>query len=403
MTTKGLFVSTDGLGNFLPINTHDDWDTGWSEIIPGAFGGDGHTDLLFYDSSAGIGLFVSTDSNGNISTIKQHNNWDKYWDIIIPGNFGGDGYTDLFFYQRTGTGLLASTDGAGNISTIRRYNDLDKQWTTIVPGNFGGGDGLTDLLFYASHDGIGLFAAIDRNGNISTIKQHADWDQYWTIVPGIFDGLGYTGLLFYNPLLGTSLFAATDGQGNISTIKEYTGWEKNWRQIVPGYFGGSGYTDLLFLRDRRALFVSTDLSGNTSIIKLIPDTGIDSHIVIPGYFLSYPASRLSAEPGSVMAFTDLLFYSVRPPLKPTDLRIERVTAERVDLAWTDNSNDEDGFRIRFTGEREGKYHTGSKSAPANSVGLSLKVRSKYEYGINVAAFNPAGESGKSNVVIAKIP
>jgi hypothetical protein len=118
--------------------------------------------------------------------------------------------------------------------------------------------------------------------------------------------------------------------------------------------------------------------------------------------LFYPASRLSTEFGG-NAFTDLLFYSVRPPLKPTDLRITRITADRVDLAWTDNSNDEDGFRIRFTGERKGKYHTGSKSVPANSVGLSLNVRSKYEYGINLAAFNGAGESGKSNLVVAKIP
>jgi hypothetical protein len=125
----------------------------------------------------------------------------------------------------------------------------------IVPGDFGGG-GHTDLLFYASHDGIGLFAATDGNGNISTIKQHTDWDKYWTIAPGRFGGVGYTDLLFYNPLLGTSLFAATDGQGNISTIKEYTGWEKNWQRIVPGYWQERS-TDLLFLRDRRALFVST--------------------------------------------------------------------------------------------------------------------------------------------------
>jgi hypothetical protein len=402
MTTKGSFVSTDGMGNLLPIKVHDDWDTGWSQIVPGAFGGDGHTDLLFYDRSAGIGLFVSTDSNGNISTINQQNNWEKDWDTIIPGNFGGDGYTDLFFYnRRSGIGLLASTDGAGNISTMKRHNNLDKKWLRIVPGDFGG-DGHTDLLFYALQEGIGLFAATDGNGNISTIKQHTDWDKYWTIAPGRFGGVGYTDLLFYNPLLGTSLFAATDGQGNISTIKEYTGWEKNWQKIVPGYFGGSGLTDLLFLRDRRALFVSTYGFGNTSLIKLIPDTGIDSHIVAPGNFLFFPASRFSTE-FVVNAFTDLLFYSARPPLKPTDLRISRITADRVDLAWTDNSNDEDGFRIRFTGEREGKYHTGSKSVPANSVGLSLKVRGKYEYGINVAAFNRAGESGKSNLVVAKIP
>jgi hypothetical protein len=195
---EGLFVSTDGSGNIPTIKQHTDWDRDWDLIIPGNFGGDAHTDLLFYKQSVGEGLFVSTDGAGNIPTIKQHTNWDRDWDLIIPGNFGGDAHTDLLFYKRSvGLGLFVSTDGAGNIPTIKQHTDWDRDWDLIIPGNFGG-DAHTDLLFYKRSVGLGLFVSTDGAGNIPTIKQHTDWDRDWDlIIPGSFGGSGFTGLLFY--------------------------------------------------------------------------------------------------------------------------------------------------------------------------------------------------------------
>jgi hypothetical protein len=66
----------------------------------------------------------------------------------------------------------------------------------------------------------GLFISTDGNGNISTIKQHTDWDQWYAIVPGNFSGSGYTDLLFYRYGTGLALFASTDGIGNIPPIKQ---------------------------------------------------------------------------------------------------------------------------------------------------------------------------------------
>lgn len=95
----GLFVSTDGSGNIPTLKPHKDWDLDWDLIVPGNFGGDNHTDLLFYKRSTGVGLFVTTDGNGNILDLKQHTDWYKSWDMIIPGDFGGDNHTDLLFYD----------------------------------------------------------------------------------------------------------------------------------------------------------------------------------------------------------------------------------------------------------------------------------------------------------------
>jgi Fibronectin type III domain len=240
-------------------------------------------------------LFVSTDGSGNISTIKDY--LDRLNHIIITGNFGGDGHTDLLFYRRSkGEGLFVTTDGAGNIADLKQYTDWDKDWDLIIPGNFGG-DGHTDLLFYRRSKGEGLFVT-------------------------------------------------TDGAGNIANLKQYTNWDKDWDLIIPGNFGGDDHTDLLFYRQRRF-----------------------------------------------------------PPEAPTRLRVTNIAAGRIDVSWLDNSVDEDGFRIRFRGKREGQAdHVETRSYGPNTVTASLtNLLNKYEYTISVVAFNAAGESPSPEQVRATTP
>ena len=96
------------------------------------------------------GSFVSVDQN--VSEIRRHTDWDD-WDLIVPGAFGGDNFTDLLFYKRSGgEGLLASPDGSGGISELGRHTDWDKDWDLIIPGKFGVGQSLTDL-FYINESG----------------------------------------------------------------------------------------------------------------------------------------------------------------------------------------------------------------------------------------------------------
>jgi len=393
MTTEGLFVSTDGSGNISNIKQHTDWDRGWDLIVPGNFGGDGHTDLLFYKRLLGSGLFVTTDGSGNILRLRQYTDWDRGWDLIVPGNFGGDGHTDLLFYKRAaGTALFVSTDGSGNIGTIKQHTDWDKDWDLIVPGDFGG-DGHTDLLFYKRSIGMALFVSTDGSGNVIDIKQHTDWDRGWDlIVPGNFGGNGHTDLLFYKRAVGTGLFVSTDGNGNIIDIKQSNDWDRDWTLIIPGNFGGDRFTDLLFYKRPigEGLFVSTDGGGNIRNIKRYIDWDRDWRQIVPGDF-------------GGNNFTDLLFYTARPPKGPTRLHVTRVTEGGIDVAWADNSNDEDGFRVRFRGKKEGMSdHTGTVPRPRNSVTASLiNLQNNTDYAITVAAFNADGESPRSNTVRAK--
>ncbi len=97
---QGEFYTTDGSGGLQPLRNHSGWRTTWNAIIPGNFGGDGRTDLLFYDRAAGQGEFYTTDGSGGLQPLRNHSGWRTTWNLIVPGNFGGDGRTDLLFYQQ---------------------------------------------------------------------------------------------------------------------------------------------------------------------------------------------------------------------------------------------------------------------------------------------------------------
>jgi hypothetical protein len=93
------------------------------------------------------------------------------------------------------------------------------------------------------------------------------------------------------------------------------------------------------------------------------------------------------------------------PQRPTNLRVTDVDDRKIGLAWNDNSDDEDGFSIRFRGKRAGfSDHTGTKSVGRDIVSTALTgLRSNHEYTMNVLAVNPAGASQSSNEVRATTP
>lgn len=93
------FYATDGSGTLTRLRGHSNWRNSWDRIVPGSFGGDGHTDLLFYDRTAGHGEFHTTDGAGRTTLLKAQPNWRTTWDLIVPGNFGGSGSTDLLYLR----------------------------------------------------------------------------------------------------------------------------------------------------------------------------------------------------------------------------------------------------------------------------------------------------------------
>ena len=89
------------------------------------------------------------------------------------------------------------------------------------------------------------------------------------------------------------------------------------------------------------------------------------------------------------------------PAAPSDLTVTEITSNSVSIAWTDNSSDEDGFKIEWcTGANCTDFQLlATMPAGVNSITQwSLSKNRTYKY--RVYAYNVAGDSGYSNTVAA---
>ena len=101
------------------------------------------------------------------------------------------------------------------------------------------------------------------------------------------------------------------------------------------------------------------------------------------------------------------------PVSPTGMHVVSISVgpgnhgSTVDVSWTDNSDDENGFLINYEGTLAGNSNdTGQITLAANRVNASLALTSDYTYTIHVQAFNSAGSSdfsAASNWIEVKIP
>jgi len=86
-----------------------------------------------------------------------------------------------------------------------------------------------------------------------------------------------------------------------------------------------------------------------------------------------------------------------PPAGPSRLTAEAISASEINLSWTDNSNNEDGFRIeRRTGIEDVRFFTvGPNVQSYQDRGLNPGTRASYR----VLAFNAGGDSPPSNAAV----
>jgi calcineurin-like phosphoesterase family protein/purple acid phosphatase-like protein/fibronectin type III domain protein len=131
----------------------------------------------------------------------------------------------------------------------------------------------------------------------------------------------------------------------------------------------------MFLSLNRLGSMVLDINGNRLDAKFITDTGATSD-----YF-------------------SLVKDSPSPPPAPGNLAASAVSNDRIDLAWTDNSTDESGFKIEQS--TDGVNFNQIATVGANVTGYSstgLSPTTTYSY--RVRAFNAAGDSAYSNVATA---
>jgi predicted phage tail protein len=88
-----------------------------------------------------------------------------------------------------------------------------------------------------------------------------------------------------------------------------------------------------------------------------------------------------------------------PPAAPVSLTATAISSNRMDLAWSDNSTNEDGFAIERS--TNGVNFNQITTLGANATGYSdLGVTASTTYFYRVRAFNNTGFSGYSNTASA---
>jgi hypothetical protein len=113
--------------------------------------------------------------------------------------------------------------------------------------------------------------------------------------------------------------------------------------------------------------------------------------------------RVAAENARGTAAGDIQqFRTIQvPPAAPSDLTAAAVSISQIDLSWTDNSTNEDGFRIERCTGPECTVFTEIAAVPANTTSFQdagLAAATTYRY--RVRAYNETGTSPYSNVAMA---
>ena len=106
--------------------------------------------------------------------------------------------------------------------------------------------------------------------------------------------------------------------------------------------------------------------------------------------------------GETVQSTNVVVAPPPPPAAPTNFRVDLVGVNRVQLAWADASNNEDGFIIERCGNRGCMNFVEIGRVPANgTVYLDNALVSNTQYYYRIRAYNLGGTSGYTNVVTAR--
>ena len=84
-----------------------------------------------------------------------------------------------------------------------------------------------------------------------------------------------------------------------------------------------------------------------------------------------------------------------PPVAPSGLAVAPVDHQRIDLAWTDNADNEDGFRVERRQGQTGTFQAVAGLGPNVTTYADGGLNGETEYCYRVVAFNPQGD-GASN-------
>ncbi len=167
---------------------------------------------------------------------------------------------------------------------------------------------------------------------------------------------------------------ASAGSGGTFHV-EFDGVNKTGTLTVPNTGGSQTWqtvsrTGLTLAAGRQVMRVAMDANGGTGAVG------------------NFNLFRLVATPGT--------------PAAPTGLTAAAVSNSQINLAWTDNSGNEDGFKIE-RGTNGNTFAQIAMLGPDVKTYQDTTVAANKRYYYRVRAYNTAGDSAYSNTANAKTP
>ena len=134
----------------------------WKAIGTGDFNGDGHSDILFQNTTSGQVSIWEMNGNALIGGGPVSPNPGPTWQAIGTGDFNDDGRSDILF-QNTSSGQVSIWEMNGNTLTGGGpvSPNPGPSWHAIGTGDFNG-DGFSDILF---QNASGQASIWEMNGN----------------------------------------------------------------------------------------------------------------------------------------------------------------------------------------------------------------------------------------------
>jgi hypothetical protein len=160
------------------------------------------------------------------------------------------------------------------------------------------------------------------------------------------------------------------------------------------------------------LYMTTQLS----VSAWQPWTQIVGLVVKPGTLVS----AVTMQPDPLMVFVAnaqgavcAASRSLGPPAAPTGLHVTNIVSKpgfdqsSITVAWTDNSTDETGFNLSYTGVAhpppQVSGDSGSVRLPANTTTATFPANGGLTYTINLTAQNAGGTSSPDTVTSVVVP
>jgi titin len=284
---------------------------------------------------------------------------------------------------------LTAKDSAGNTTTLTRR--IDPQTVQIIVASNPGGAGLT----FNDTAGVGPITKTWMVGASATISAPAQFVANG--VTYVFSGWSDGGSLSHDIIAPATnvTYTANYAAPTPPTAPSSLTATAATSSTINLAWADNATNETSFKIERRIGTNAWSEIGTTGAnVTTFADTGLAAGTTYEYRVRAASGSGDSAYSNLASATTIAI---VTAPATPSDLASSSITTSSVQLAWTDNANNEGGYRVerRLTG---GTFATiATLAANTTTYGdIGLAAGTGYEY--RVRAFNTAGDSSASNVV-----